>query len=79
MSWASMGRRRGCSKPATLSYEPPGALHSVSRNASPRLKIVVFMVADAKSPSTVNEAALRRADEGSKGRRKHAKPRETSD
>jgi len=40
-------------------YEPPGALHSVSRNASPdkQLKIVVFMVADAKSPSTVNEPA----------------------
>lgn len=40
-------------------YEPPGALHSVSRNASPdkQLKIVVFMVADAKSPSTVNELA----------------------
>ncbi len=36
-------------------YEPPGALHSVSRNASPggRLKIVVFMVADARNPSTV--------------------------
>jgi quercetin dioxygenase-like cupin family protein len=40
-------------------YEPPGALHSVSRNASAdkQLKIVVFMVADAKSPSTVNEPA----------------------
>jgi len=38
-------------------YEPPGALHSVSRNASPdkQLKIVIFMVADAKNPSTVNE------------------------
>ena len=37
-------------------YEPPGALHSVSRNASPnsRLKIVVFMVADSRNPSTVN-------------------------
>jgi quercetin dioxygenase-like cupin family protein len=36
-------------------YEPPGALHSVSRNASSngRLKIVVFMVADARNPSTV--------------------------
>ena len=38
-------------------YEPPGALHSVSRNASSaqNLKIVVFMVADASQPSTVNE------------------------
>src|SRR5262249_20139000 len=38
-------------------YEPPGAIHSVSRNASPdkRLKIVVFMVADQKNPSTVLE------------------------
>ena len=38
-------------------YEPPGAIHSVSRNASPdkRLKIVVFMVADQKNPSTVAE------------------------
>jgi quercetin dioxygenase-like cupin family protein len=38
-------------------YEPPGALHSVSRNASStqNLKIVVFMVADASRPSTVNE------------------------
>ena len=38
-------------------YEPPGALHSTSRNASPdkKLKIVVFMVADRNNPSTVNE------------------------
>ena len=38
-------------------YEPPGALHSVSKNASTdkRLKIVVFMVADSSTPSTVNE------------------------
>jgi quercetin dioxygenase-like cupin family protein len=37
-------------------YEPPGALHSVSRNAgNSQLKIVVFMVADSKNPSTVNE------------------------
>jgi quercetin dioxygenase-like cupin family protein len=38
-------------------YEPPGAIHSVSKNASPdkSLKIVVFMVADAKNPSTVVE------------------------
>ena len=36
-------------------YEPPGALHSVSRNASPnsKLKIIVFMVADQSKPSTV--------------------------
>ena len=37
-------------------YEPPGTLHSVSRNAgNTQLKIVVFMVADARNPSTVNE------------------------
>ena len=38
-------------------YEPPGALHSVSRNASKDkpMKIVVFMVADQSKPSTVNE------------------------
>ena len=38
-------------------YEPPGAIHSVSKNASTDkpLKIVVFMVADASQPSTVNE------------------------
>jgi quercetin dioxygenase-like cupin family protein len=38
-------------------YEPPGVLHAVSRNASStdRAKIVVFMVADAKQPSTVAE------------------------
>jgi quercetin dioxygenase-like cupin family protein len=38
-------------------YEPPGALHSVSRNASAteRLKILVCMVADQNNPSTVNE------------------------
>ena len=38
-------------------YEPPGALHSVSRNPSPDkpMKIVVFMVADQSKPSTVNE------------------------
>jgi quercetin dioxygenase-like cupin family protein len=40
-------------------YEPPTAVHSVSRNPSSDkpLKIVVFMVADQKNPSTVNEAA----------------------
>jgi quercetin dioxygenase-like cupin family protein len=38
-------------------YEPPGVLHSVSRNASPteQLKILVCQVADARNPSTVNE------------------------
>ena len=37
--------------------EPPGAIHSMSHNASAdkRLKIVVFMVADQNNPSTVNE------------------------
>jgi quercetin dioxygenase-like cupin family protein len=38
-------------------YEPPSALHSISRNpsADQRLKIVAFMVADQKNPSTVSE------------------------
>jgi quercetin dioxygenase-like cupin family protein len=38
-------------------YEPPTAVHSTSRNpsADQRLKIVVFMVADQKNPSTVSE------------------------
>jgi quercetin dioxygenase-like cupin family protein len=38
-------------------YEPPGVLHSVSRNASAteQLKILVCQVADQKNPSTVNE------------------------
>jgi quercetin dioxygenase-like cupin family protein len=38
-------------------YEPPTALHSISRNpsADKRTKILVFMVADQKNPSTVNE------------------------
>jgi quercetin dioxygenase-like cupin family protein len=38
-------------------YEPPGALHALSRNASAdaRAKVVVFMVADAKQPSMVVE------------------------
>ena len=36
-------------------YEPPDAVHSVSRNAgSTQMKIVVFMVADQSKPSTVN-------------------------
>jgi quercetin dioxygenase-like cupin family protein len=38
-------------------YEPPAALHSTSRNpsADKRTKILVFMVADQKNPSTVAE------------------------
>src|SRR5215813_13979346 len=38
-------------------YEPPGAVHSTSRNASAdqRLKLLVFMVADQKNPTTVPE------------------------
>jgi quercetin dioxygenase-like cupin family protein len=38
-------------------YEPPGAIHSTSRNPSPaeRLKILVCMVADQKNPTTVPE------------------------
>ena len=38
-------------------YEPPTAIHSISRNPSAdhRTKIIVFMVADQKKPSTVAE------------------------
>jgi quercetin dioxygenase-like cupin family protein len=38
-------------------YEPPGAVHSTSRNPSTdqRLRLLVFMVADQKNPSTVPE------------------------
>jgi quercetin dioxygenase-like cupin family protein len=38
-------------------YEPPTAIHSTSRNpsADKRTKIIVFMVADQKNPSTVAE------------------------
>ena len=38
-------------------YEPPTAVHSTSRNPSSdkRTKILVFMVADQKNPSTVAE------------------------
>jgi quercetin dioxygenase-like cupin family protein len=38
-------------------YEPPTAVHSNSRNPSTdqRLKLLVFMVADQKNPSTVSE------------------------
>jgi quercetin dioxygenase-like cupin family protein len=44
-------------KAGEVFYEPPGVLHAVSRNASPsdRAKVIVFMVADAKHPSTVAE------------------------
>jgi quercetin dioxygenase-like cupin family protein len=39
-------------------YEPPTAVHSVSRNPSTdkSAKIIVFMVADQKNPSTVADA-----------------------
>jgi quercetin dioxygenase-like cupin family protein len=38
-------------------YEPPTAVHSISRNpsANERTKIIVFMLADQKNPSTVAE------------------------
>jgi len=44
-------------KAGELFYEPPGALHSVSRNPSQEehAKILVFMVADQKNPSTVRQ------------------------
>jgi len=42
-------------KAGEVFYEPPGALHSTSRNPSSDkpAKILVFMVADQKNPSTV--------------------------
>jgi quercetin dioxygenase-like cupin family protein len=38
-------------------YEPPSAVHSTSRNPSTdqRVKLLVFMVADQKTPTTVPE------------------------
>ena len=38
-------------------YEPPTAVHSTSRNPSTdqRVKLLVFMVADQKNPTTVPE------------------------
>ena len=44
-------------KAGDVFYEPPGALHSTSRNPSQdqTMKIVIFMVADQKNPSTVVE------------------------
>src|SRR3954467_2623937 len=44
-------------KPGDTFYEPPTAVHSTSRNpsADKRTKILVFMVADQKNPSTVPE------------------------
>jgi quercetin dioxygenase-like cupin family protein len=44
-------------KPGEIFYEAPGVLHAVSKNASAteRAKFLVFMVADAKNPSTVIE------------------------
>jgi quercetin dioxygenase-like cupin family protein len=48
-------------KPGEVFYEPPGVLHAVSRNASAtdRAKLIVFMVADAKQPSTVVDGATK--------------------
>lgn len=42
-------------KAGDVFYEPPGALHSTSHNPSKdqNTKILVFMVADRKNPSTV--------------------------
>jgi quercetin dioxygenase-like cupin family protein len=44
-------------KEGDVFYEPPTAVHSTSRNPSAdrRAKILVFMVADQKNPSTVPE------------------------
>ena len=41
-------------RPGDTFYEPPTAIHSVSRNAgNTQMKIVVFQVADSRNPSTV--------------------------
>jgi quercetin dioxygenase-like cupin family protein len=44
-------------KAGEIFYEPPSVLHSTSRNpsADQRVKILIFMVADQKNPSTVPE------------------------
>ena len=44
-------------KAADTFYEPPTAVHSTSRNpsADQRVKLLVFMVADQKNPTTVPE------------------------
>jgi quercetin dioxygenase-like cupin family protein len=44
-------------KAGDVFYEPPNAIHSTSRNPSidKHAKILVFMVADQKNPSTVAE------------------------
>ena len=49
------GQKTRTLKAGETFYEKPGDIHSVSHNPSPDkgLKIVVFMVADAKNPSTV--------------------------
>jgi quercetin dioxygenase-like cupin family protein len=54
----AINRREGrLLKAGDTFYEPPDAVHSTSRNASPdqRLRLLVFMVADQKNPSTVPE------------------------
>ena len=49
------GRPTRTLKAGDTFYEPPDALHSVSRNAgNTQMKIVVFMLADQSKPSTVN-------------------------
>jgi quercetin dioxygenase-like cupin family protein len=44
-------------KPGEIFYEPPNALHEVSRNASTtqRLKYLVIQVSDSSKPATVPE------------------------
>src|SRR5436309_2754093 len=51
------GERARVLKAGDTFYEPPTAVHSTSRNpsATARSKILVFMVADQKNPSTVAE------------------------
>jgi quercetin dioxygenase-like cupin family protein len=42
-------------KAGEIFYEPPTAVHTMSRNPSPdkHAKILIFMIADQKNPSTV--------------------------
>jgi quercetin dioxygenase-like cupin family protein len=56
-AFAINGEQPRLLKAGDMFYEPPGALHSTSRNPSKdqNTKIVIFMVADQKNPSTVAE------------------------
>jgi len=53
--FAINGEQSRLLKAGDTFYEPPTAVHSTSRNPSTttRAKMLVFMVADQKNPSTV--------------------------